>query len=479
LTSVLAVALLAQAPVLSANAGGSGVPPAERSPLTLREAVGEALRSSPALGASLDGRQFAGIREEQAASAFGLQVVPTLRAGSTVTGAPELGFGVDVTKRLPFGTELRATVAGSRGGSAFTVPGPTYSIGVAQPLLRGLVGAPAAALKQARREVVASDRALEETQQDLIIAIAAAYLDILQLDRVVGAGEHAVERARRLLVSSRARVKVGLATELDVSRAEYLGAQAEATLLAQRESLDAALDRFKAILGRPLDATVEVALGDLADPGALFDAFVPPAIGDADAMQALTAMAVSGRVEVAEARDRIADAHRAETVARWNLLPDVTLHATYTRAPQIAAGLAPLGLERGWLFGVSTGYQLERGDLSAAAASASISVRAARRTADDVERRVVEEVRRAYREWVRSAGTIELQTRAVGLAERQVRLAQLRAERGIAGNLELVDAEGNLYEAQTALIGAQATRALAGLVLRRAAGGLDPSVYAR
>ena len=40
-------------------------------------------------------------------------------------------------------------------------------------------------------------------------------------------------------------------------------------------------------------------------------------------------------------------------------------------------------------------------------------------------------------------------SKAVGLAERQVRLAQLRAERGLAGRFDIIDAEAALFDAHT------------------------------
>lgn len=97
----------------------------------------------------------------------------------------------------------------------------------------------------------------------------------------------------------------------------------------------------------------------------------------------------------------------------------------------------------------------------------------------DTERRVSEEVRRAHRAWTRTASTLGIQSKAVDLAERQLRLAQIRYERGVAGNFDVVDAEANLFEAQSAMIGAQVERALSWLTLTRLTGTLDPERFGR
>ena len=189
--------------------------------------------------------------------------------------------------------------------------------------------------------------------------------------------------------------------------------------------------------------------------------------------------ALATRHEVRESRDRIGDARRAETVARWHLLPPAALDISYTRRGLGAASPLFGELFNGWRVGVSTTYALDHSDESAAAAAAAVSVRAAEQASTDTERRVSEEVRRAHRAWMRTASTLTIQSKAVDLAERQLRLAQIRYERGVAGNFDVVDAEANLFEAQSATIGAQVERALAWLTLTRLTGTLDPERLAR
>lgn len=446
--------------------------------LTLREAIVEALAASPLLGPARDGRELADIRHNLAESDFRPQLTPRLRAATGAGGVEDAGIGLDVTQRLRTGTEVRIAASASRTIGGFDSRGGMYTVEITQPVFRALGGTFSYPLRQARRDVVSSERDLAEARADLILTVAAAFLDALQLERQVAAADRAIERAAHLVASSRARVRVGLSTALDVSRAEYLAAQTEAIVLHQRESRDAAADRLRSILGRPLDGTLRLD-GDLAAPQHLLDDFVPPQTdgADADVVAAWTTAALSRRLGLLEARDRVRDADAARSVARWSLLPDLTAQASYTRAD---TGLIPaplLGQAVGWRFGLFTEYPLSRANGTAAVASARVSVRAAERLVSDMERLVAAEVRSAHREWVRTGASITLQIRAVELAERQVRLAQIREERGLGGNFDVVDAETQLFEAQSALIDAQAARALAGLRVRRATGVLDPTEY--
>jgi outer membrane protein len=189
-------------------------------------------------------------------------------------------------------------------------------------------------------------------------------------------------------------------------------------------------------------------------------------------------VALANRLDVREARDRVMDARRNASVARWELLPPVNLEASYTqRGLGAARPYALQPLFNGWHLGLSTTYGLDRSDAQAGAAVAAVSVRAAELDAEEVNRRAASDVRRAHRAWTRTHDTTDIQSKAVALAERQLRLAQIRYERGIAGNFDVIDAENNLFLAQSGLIGAQVERALAGLGLQRAAGTLSAQAY--
>lgn len=461
---------------LVAQLAASGAP----QPLALRDAIAEALAKSPVLGAAADQVAAAGIDERRTKAAFAPNVSPVLRINTGPSGATERALGAGITKQFAFGTALSLNVADRRSSSTPVTGGSGdlgYTFSLSQPLLRGFGAPTRAPLEQARRNVVGAERAETEARRDLVIAVAAAYLDALQADRVVTEADRALKRASDLRRSSTARVTVGLSTELDISRADWLASQSEAVLLDARDRQTDARDRLNRLLGRPIDGPVTLVDADLSQPTTLLDAFAPPSPGsDSDRLGALVAMAFAARADVREVRDRVRDAERAEHVARWNLLPQLNLEVGYANAGLTPSSIAapPTSLMSGWRVGVSSDYSLNRAAASAVAASAAVGVRAATRTVQQAELQIAEDVRRADRDWSRSAAAIDLQTKAVAMAERQLRLAEIRYERGVAGNFDVTDAENNLYQAHTALVAAQAAHALAGLTLRRVVGALDP-----
>jgi outer membrane protein TolC len=437
------------------------------SPLTLRQALAEALAASPSLQAPDDLRTLAQIHERQAKARLGLKVTPQFQSGSNPGGFNQRTVGIDVSKRLAVGTSVRFSADSYQlgtGTSTRDFRDAGYTIGISQPLFRGWSSVGSADIKQARRSTISAERSYVEARQDLVVEVARSYFSVLQAQRQVEAATRALDRANRLRTSSAARAQVGLATELDVLRADVLASQSEIAVAGQQEVFETSADALRTLLGRPLGNAIELMDADFE----ALDVAVP-----GESVEVLVNSALASRLDLQEARDRIADANRNENIARWNLLPPLAVDAAYTRrglGPRASDLWAPLN---GWRFGVSSSYGIDRSDERASAAAASVATRAAERERDNTMRRVTDEIRRAYRASARASATVDIQRRTVMLAERQLRLAELRYESGVAGNFDVVDAENSLFQANSGLITAQADRAVLGLMLRRVSGMLD------
>jgi outer membrane protein len=439
-----------------------------QSPLTLAQAISEALRASPQLQAPEDGRTLAAIRERQAAARFGVKFNPQFQTGTDPIGLSSRSIGVVVSKQLLTGTLIRLQADSVRFGTGSgELRDAGYTVGISQPLLRGWKTVASADLMQARRSLQSADTARLDARQRLIVQVAETYFEVVKSKRLAAVAEQGFERARLLKVTSEARSRVGLATELDVLRADLLASQAEAALVTQRDALENARDGLSTLIGRSADDRIELSDGDA----------IAFATASFDSLDAAISAAVARRPDVREARERIGDARRHEKVARWNLLPPVNLDVGYTQRG-LGPGESIYGpWLNGWRFGLSSNYAIDRSDETAGAAIAAVSVRAADREARDIERKAADEIRRAYRAQERTAATLTIQMKAVDLATRQVRLAQLRYEAGIAGNFDVIDAESNLMAAEAARVAAEIDRSLAALTLRRATGMLDPENF--
>jgi multidrug efflux system outer membrane protein len=457
----MVVAALALGSVLPANADQmpSGSHPLA-APLQLSEAIREALQHGPSLRSADEALATAEIRERLAESAFDIKIQPSLSAATDAGGVGHRDFGVGITKRLQTGGEARLSANPFRG----------YSFSLTQPLLHGFGPSATSELVSARRSEAGAVRAREDAGQHLVLTVAQAYFSVARLQRMVQAGEMALERATRLRNASDARVKVGLSTQLDVLRADLLVVESQASLGDQREGLASALDQLNVLMGRPLDSPIAIAIDDGLDGEERDDMPTDE--------QTLLGRALETRPDVLEARDRISDAERALRVARWDLLPRIDLNLSYARR-SFGSGSANLlsSISRGWQVNLSTSYSLDRSSQAAATGLAAVTIAGARRALMGLEQQVGSEVRSAMRARQRAAATVAIQRKAVDVAERQLRLAELRYQRGLAGNSDVIDAESSLFRAQSALLSAQADRALTQLLFERTLGTLNPERF--
>lgn len=455
--------------IVAALAGGQATPvvePGAAGAVSLREAVDEALRNSPELQPQSDQVSLADIQRRAAASRFALKVTPSLNAmsGDGVPGAAR-SLDVTVAKQLVTGTQIFAAVSSSSIGTAGTpMRDAAYRVGISQPLLRGF-GATAAALEDAKRGVERAHRELAAARAALIVRTSAAYFGVIKEERLAAIARQAAERAATLKRASSARATAGLATQLDVLRAELLEAQLSAAVAAQDQAVMTARDSLRMLLGRPAAAPIAV----------VDDAAVSARAPQLPAVEALVASARSTRPELREVRDRIDDARRAASIAKWNLLPPLSLDVSYARHGIGVAGGGVLNdLMGGWRVGLSSAYALDRGSERAAVEASQLTVVAAERAARLAEQRIELEVRQLYRSCEAADARIALSRQAVALAERQLRLAELRFERGLATSLEVVDAQTSVLQTANALAAAEMDRAVLTLDVQRAAGTLTP-----
>jgi outer membrane protein len=445
--------------------------PGEAIRLSLPEAVSAALQRNLALLAVRDSLVAAEVRAEAARAAFLPQATPRFGRGET-----ETAVGVEVSQRVPWtgATVTASATQFARRGEGLAAPaGPdasTIALTVTQPLLRG--AGPTVTryeLDNAERSRAGQQRAFALARQSLVVEVTAAYYAVVKQRLTEAVAEQSLRRSQDLARASAARMEVGLASKLDVLRAELQAAQAETALVAARTAQATALERFRVVLGLDPGAAVEPAASDLPAES--------PAPGEA--VEALIAIAIERRLDLAEARDRVRDAERGLRVARLDLLPQVDLSL---RATRIGAGDGFANsfrrLDSRAEVLVTASYPLERSAAAAARQVAQLGVEGSQRSVLELQRRVESEVRDRLRSLEALARNIELQRRSVEVAEQQHRLASLRYERGLASNFDVVDAESNLVAARTTLVALQSDYQVARVELRRVTGELDADATA-
>lgn len=448
---------------------GSGVAAAQEADapervLSLDEAVQLALANNLNLLSTVDVVHGAQISEQVAESRFNFKMTPSYARGVGDQSVVDQRFGLQVSQLLPFGTTVtgsyRTDTASNQLGN---LNNSILGIGVTQPLLRGFgTRATQFELENAERNVQGAERNLELARQRLAVDVVASYYNIIRQQGLVEVAAGSLTRNRELLRASEARLEVGLASKLDVFRAELQLSQAEEALILRQEGLELALDAFKFNLG--LGPNEQVSL-EMVQPE-----YQPIAVD----IDALTETALRSRIEVREERDRIDDARRTRAISKQNLLPQLDLNMRYEQRGFGDSLTSSFDFQDS-AFNVflSTSYDLDRTSDNASYALAQIDLDARRRSLKLTEYNVANEVRAAARNVERVGKSIELQERSIDFAEKQLRLATLRYQRGLASNFDIIDAENNLIQARSNYVSLVTDYHVAKMQLKRVTGTLD------
>lgn len=431
--------------------------------LTLAQAVALALERNFGILSAADGVQAAEHRLGAARADFHPTLTPRY-----LRNADGTSITADASQRLPWsGGSLTAsaTLRSTPLQEPITSHTTDLRVILSQPLMRGFgPNATYFNLTSSRRGRESQERSLELARQRLVIQVTAAFYGVVAQRQLLEVARQSRLRSDNLARASEARLKIGLVSKLDVFRAELQASQAQEAQVRTRAALESTLEQFRALLALPPSDPVEPEAAPLPE--------TLPA--ETDPLEVLVTRARESRLDLREVRDQVEDARRSASLARQNLLPQLDLNMGYTRSGfgTTFSNAFDAGDRRFDVF-LSASYPFQRSTDKANRAVAELDLLAKERAVRQKEQEVETEVRAAVRELERIRQSVELQRKGVEVAAQQRRLAILRYQRGLASNFDVVDAEGSLVLARSALVGLLTTYKVAQVELLRATGALD------
>jgi outer membrane protein TolC len=307
----------------------------------------------------------------------------------------------------------------------------------------------------ARRGVELAERQRQLTEEQVAAATSVAYIEVLEAGQSVEAARANVELASSLLDLAVNQRKAGIATGLDVVRADTRLAGQQVRLAQVKTNLDTARLNLFRLIGSPLGAPTVPADAMRFEPQPLPNT------------AAAIARALATRLELSVASDelRIAQTERKAALGGW--APSVSAFGDYG-----ASGVKPDLVD---LPTRSIGIRLDvpifnGGRTRSEVQVASSRVRQAELQLSDLRQAVEKDVRQA----LDNLATREEQMRAaqknLELAGRELSLAQDRFKNGVADNIETTTAQTELADARQAAVSSLAEFNIARLNLYSALG---------
>jgi len=348
------------------------------------------------------------------------------------------------------------------------------------PLLRGAGKAAYETRYQAERNLIYAVRRFENIRRDLAVTIAGDYFNLQQLRQQIINARASIRSFELEVGRTRALWRIGRYIRLDVQRAEQNVLAAQNAEVDAVEAYQAALDRFKILIGMPMETAIDVPFpaeltavaGEVSlgrqDP--LAESLRMPAVSEEEAIRT----ALKYRLELLNAYDLIGDAERGVAIAENNLLPDLNATGSIAWATNSAyRRLFDYNTDRvTYKAGMTLELPLDRVKERNALRRSFITKAQAERNYEELKDNIIREVRQAERVVLQQQKSLEIQIHNRDLAMRRRQAAEVQARLGKFSNRDVVEAEQVLLEARNRLAQAQAQLSLAILQFRRSTGTL-------
>jgi outer membrane protein TolC len=431
---------------LAVITGLAAAPAAAQTRLTLADAMVRARAESPAARAAASAAQEAAWRVPQARAGY-LPRVDAIEAWQRGTH-PVFVFSSLLAQR-------RFTAA-DFAIDALNHPDPVDNIrsalAVEQSIWDG--GLTRLAVERARLDREAADAGRERTGQELALAAAEAYTNVLAADAARRAARAAVEAAEADLARARHRRDAGLATDADVLAVDVHLAEMRAAAIRADADAEVARATLNATIGAPLDATFEL------------DAATPPEV-PLD-LAALEAAAIQARPEARQAALGVSLAANARRTAQAAFLPQVSFQGVWE-----ANGASYAGQVSSWALGAQVRLNLFRG--LADRAHLAEAREAERRQAAERERleaAIRVEVRAAAARLQAARARAEVGRAALAQARESQRIIRDRYESGLATVTDLLRAAQAVLQAEALAERARVDVIFQSVAVERAVGRL-------
>ncbi|MEJ6002875.1 TolC family outer membrane protein [Paucibacter soli] len=369
---------------------------------------------------------------------------------------PSLGLGASATHQRvdpPNGGNVNSNTlqAGLKGSYALYNRGNALSI------------------DQARRALGVAQADLESAEQDLIFRVAQAYFDVLAARDTLATTRANKTAISEQLASAKRNFEVGTATITDTREAQAKYDLATAQELAADNDLRVKRVTLDQIVGRvgvePKPLAVPVALPAL--PSTNVDTWV----AQADEQHPGVRKARLG-LELAQLETQKAKAAEGVTVDLNGSLGAQNLHNNLSGMAAIQSGV---GTSKNASLGVTVSFPLYTGGATQNRIKETLKLEEKSRNDLDYARRLVsEKTKSTFFRWQSSMAQVKAYEAAESSSKLALEATQLGYKVGVRVNLDVLNAQTQLYSTQQNLAKARYDTVLLSLGLRQAAGQLRP-----
>ena len=289
----------------------------------------------------------------------------------------------------------------------------------------------------------------EVSGEQLASNVALSYIQVLAGEQALASAESDLALAQDLLTLARDQKQAGIATGVDVARAETAVAQDRYAVSESRTRIAQARLELARLAVLPMQDTP--VLSGRLDGGPDVPSGAVPELGTTVEQALNIARATRSEVRAMDAAMRQADAQLR--TAKRRRLPTLWLVADYG----ISSNSPGVNDEDTYRYGAMIDLPIYSGGaLRAEDAAATIHIEQQRLQLQDLQQQIEQDVRLALATLANSAEQVRAAVSARDLAQRELDLARDRFANGVANNVDVVTAQASLARARAQYVAATA-----------------------
>jgi len=315
---------------------------------------------------------------------------------------------------------------------------------IEQPLLRGFGReVNLAGVRSAEYSHRTAERNLYQTMVNTVLETVSAVYRVIQQGELVRLNESLASRLLQHAHAAKIKEKIGLATPMDVYRAEIRLKDVQDRLSSSGQDLRDARDQLKIILAIPLESDV-----DLSAPLE----YTPIRLDQGDGVE----IAMKNRVELEQAQDDMREARRNSRIAKHNILPRLNVVLNYNRFGSSDDFSESTGLDEArWGIQLVSSTDVARSSEKAAYRQSLINVETVRLNREARRDEINRQVRTQLVALDAAEKRITIRRDKVTQAEGKLSLAKIKFSYGMADNFDLIEAEQELLQARVDILSAR------------------------
>lgn len=402
--------------------------------MTLNEAIAVALKNNRSLQHSRLSLASSNLNVKLQEDTFDIKVLPASSvnydssdnkywsAGLTFFKKTELGISASITPKIE-------EIAGITRSSV--------NLMLNVPLLRGLgteynldgLHSSLYALETARR-------AHYKQQDSLIINTVTTVYGVINLQKQIDLLQTQVEGLKRHILLTEVKEKTGLASTMDMYRAELRLKEVQNQLTILEKQFDTNVDRLKNLLGSAMQSDLIVAAPIDYQPITIH-------------LDKAVTIALENRIEIEQAVRRSEEARRKVAIARHDILPMIDFRLDYKKYDKSESDYID---DEDWVVSVNGSSELFRSAARTAYEQAKISFQQSKIDIESSREDIIREVRGQINQMHKKEQLIVDRGKQLRQAQGKLELALSKFNHQLADNFDLLEAQTQKQQVETDLL---------------------------